>query len=306
LAAWVAYDRELSREDRVLRSVNSGIKAKGNHCSRTSSSLDCSASGGKVADEDGARVPEEVYKSLRKGGFPFQTRVAYAFQSESKWQLRATEMPWSDAVVGDQFLDVLGIRGPMFALVECKKMESTSLTFLRPVGMPHSTGLHDYARLMSTVQTSRGEFDSDFHTARIAPSSFESELCVKTGKDQRLLEPDCRLLLHATASYARRSRALLGIQLRQTGSAPEQTTYLPLLVTTARLFTARYDPRDVSLETGSFVADPKETEEVDFIRFTKSFSSAESLTADACTVFVVRAGALVRFLDNVEVKSALG
>jgi hypothetical protein len=258
-----------------------------------------------VADKDWSRAPEDVYKSLRKSGFPFQTRVAYAFQSESKWQLRATEMPWSDPVVGDQFLDVLGMRGPMFALVECKKLENTALTFLRPVEMPHSTGRQDYARLMSTVQGSHDGFDSNFHTTRIAPSSFESELCVKTGKDHRLLEPDCRLLLHATAWYARRSEALLGIQLRRTGSAPEQTTYLPLLVTTARLFTARYEPREVSLETGSFVADPKETEEIDFIRFTKSFSSAESLTADACTVFVVRAGALVRFLDNVQVKSAL-
>ena len=256
-----------------------------------------------MTDEDGARIPGAVYESLRKSGFPFQTRVAHAFRTESKWQLRATEMPWSDSVVGDQFLDVLGMRGPMFALVECKKMESTALTFLRPLAMPHHTGLQDYARLMSTVQASRGVFDSDFHTTRIAPSSFESQLCVKMGKDQRMLEPDCRLLLHATAWYARRNRALMSIQLRQTGTAPERTTYLPLLVTTARLFTARYEPTDVSLETGSFVADPKETEEVDFIRFTKSFSSAESLTADACTVFVVRASALVRFLDEVELKS---
>jgi hypothetical protein len=257
-------------------------------------------------DDDEARgIPEQVFESVRRSGFPFQTRIAAEVAGESGWHLRAVEMPWSDDTFGDQFVDIIATRGSAFAVIECKKMEAAAFTFLRPLGMPHTTGLQDYAQLFCTVQTSRAVFQSDVHSVRMRPPSFESDLCVlatsKTGRDGRLLEPDCRLLLHATNWYVRRNRGLLGLQARQGGSTPEQSIFLPTVVTNARLFTARYDPNDISLDSGSFLEDPKETEEIDFIRFTKSFSSAESLTADRCTVFVVRAVALARFLHAVSI-----
>jgi hypothetical protein len=78
----------------------------------------------------------------------------------------------------------------------------------------------------------------------------------------------------------------------------DRSFIVPTIVTTASLHTARYDPRDVSLETGEFPSpESLECERVDWIRFQKTFTAGRGNTPR--TVMVVNAAALPRFLDEI-------
>src|SRR5262249_32673629 len=74
--------------------------------------------------------------------------------------------------------------------------------------------------------------------------------------------------------------------------------FVPVIVTTARLYTLRYSPAEVLLETGSYNnLDLSKIEPIEWIRFHKSFTT----TGDRLwrTVFVVNSTALPMFLDMI-------
>jgi len=81
--------------------------------------------------------------------------------------------------------------------------------------------------------------------------------------------------------------------------------FLPVLITTAPLYTLRYEPTEIPLETGSYdTLDPKEIEQIPWVRFHKT------LTADAAsgarTVFVVNSAAVPMFLDEISRAQGFG
>jgi hypothetical protein len=91
----------------------------------------------------------------------------------------------------------------------------------------------------------------------VPPVSYCSEFCVstdKSGRDQRLLEQDARPLILA-ADYL-----VDGFPRERLAG---RSLMIPVIVTTAPLYTLRYRPTEVSLETGAFTAlDPKEIESI--------------------------------------------
>jgi hypothetical protein len=86
-----------------------------------------------------------------------------------------------------------------------------------------------------------------------------------------------------------------------------------MIVTNAPLYTAYYNPNDVSLESGKFNKTPEEVEPASWVRFRKSFTSPVGIDLDDRTVFVVHAENLTEFLttfekgltDNPEQRNAL-
>ena len=75
---------------------------------------------------------------------------------------------------------------------------------------------------------------------------------------------------------------------------------LPVIVTNAEIYTARYEPTKVSLETGEFKEEPEDLESPPWVRFYKSF------TADSVghrSVFVVNATSFGGFLEKLEMAS---
>jgi hypothetical protein len=85
--------------------------------------------------------------------------------------------------------------------------------------------------------------------------------------------------------------------------------FVPVLVTTARIFAASFDPATVTLNDGSLPKDAS-PKEVPYIRFRKAFSvptepsSACTLTefskANERTIFVVHAESVTKFLNQFE------
>ena len=131
-----------------------------------------------------------------------------------------------------------------------------------------------------------------------ASESYRSAFCV-AATDQRLLEQEARPIVLATDDLMGRSPNFA--ETHQLGSS----TFIPVIVTTSTLYTLRYEPTDVPLETGSFdKVNHKEIELIPWVRFHKTFTALPGSVAR--TVFVVNSGALPSFLDAISQAQGLG
>ena len=248
-----------------------------------------------------AKIPEAVRGALQSSGFPFQTAVAHVIRAAPGWKVYASEYPWQGPGGDDQFLDLVATNGKLFLAIECKKTRKDILTFLRPLGHSH-TGKVDRFRCLRAEQirdaTRRVEiFCEDW---ALYPTSTCAEFCVvstsESGKDQRLLERDAGLVIRATDAFAQvfRERFPPGSNL----SPP--CLLLPVIVTNASIYTARYEPSEVSLETGEFSELPREIEGAPCVRFRKAFTSEGRRDLGDRSVFVVNAAQLSEFLGLVD------
>jgi hypothetical protein len=245
-------------------------------------------------------IPKEVMQSLRASGFAFQTAIREEIRRHKGWIVHASEYPWLDGMNRDSFLDIVAIKGRFILAIECKKTGSEIFTFLLPLGGT-TTGLVDDFRGVQ-VQFFREQVRVNLHyeTWNIQPKSCSSEFCVvgsrKSGKDQgRLLEKDASVLVLATDAFAKDTREHFKL--------PDEElprVVLPVIVTNAEIYTARYEPTKVSLETGEFKEEPEDLESPPWVRFHKSF------TADNVghrSVFVVNATSFGGFLEKFEMAS---
>ena len=246
-------------------------------------------------------IPEAVLQSLKHSGFPFQTAVAHVIRSSKGWSIHASEYPWR-AGNDDRFLDVVATNGKFFITVECKKTRQETLTFLRPLGHSNTGHIEDFRCLRADrYDLIPPQAHLFCETWGLWPKSPCSEFCIvstsKSGKDQRLLERDASLVVGATDAFAQDVREHLG--LGQALSLPY--LFLPVIVTNAKIFTARYNPLEVSLDTGEFQGLPEKTEEAPWVRFSKAFAAGRRRDLGLRSLFVVNATELGNFLENLEI-----
>jgi hypothetical protein len=230
-----------------------------------------------------------VVAALKKSGFPLQTRIEDEIRGRygRGWRLLDSEHPWRSEN-GDEFIDVIANCVTYVLVVECKKAQDRSLLFLRPI-VGHERG-HETTGKVRTCRVWRFEPGPEIKDIDLAPESYQAAFCVTTDKSssQRLLEPDARSVVLA-------SDALLAQGFPQAYRLG-RSFLLPTIVTTAPLFTLRYKPTDVSLETGSFDnLNPAEIERIPWVRFHKTLTAHSG--SNARTVFVVNSASLPEFLD---------
>jgi len=118
-----------------------------------------------------------------------------------------------------------------------------------------------------------------------------------SGRDQRLLERDASFVVRATDAFAHGYRERFRPDHDRSPSSA--CLFVPVIVTNAPLYTARYRPADVSLQTGEFVETPKDIESATCVRFRKAFTSDGGPDLGDRSVFVVNATSFVEFLDLV-------
>jgi hypothetical protein len=248
-------------------------------------------------------IPQAVSSALYHSGFPFQTLARHLAQATGKWRVHASEYPWQGPGGDDHFLDLVVTNGHWYLTIECKKTRKESLTFLRPVGASGPTDNQEVRCLrLEQIEDATRRLEIVCETWTVSPPSPESEFCVvstgDSGKDQRLLERDARTLVRATEAFARQCRDTF----RRDADPPPGTDTLlvPVIVTNAPLFTARYRPTDVSPETGGFQKTPDEIRDAPWIRFRKAFTSEGGPELGDRTVLIVNASALVEFLNAFE------
>ena len=132
-------------------------------------------------------------------------------------------------------------------------------------------------------------------SASALPLSYEATFCVaKSSSSNRLLENDAQPLVRATEAYAMNRYR----QFKPQGSEPTSVACVPVLVTNAPIFVARYRPADVSLDSGIYLARIEHLFPVRFIRFTKQFTTSVYFDVRQRTVFIVQASAITEVLRN--------
>jgi hypothetical protein len=236
-----------------------------------------------------------VIAALQRSGFPLQARVEYEIHARTPggWRVAASEHPWIDQDGREQFIDLIASCGGVVLVIECKKAQGRRMAFLRPV-LSETTGLVKTLTVWHLQQPqgagSRSGIDlrDDIH---LEPASHRSEFCVsadgdKDKADKRPLEPDARLVALAAEALAA-DEAMYSL-------LPASALIVPVIVTTARLFTVRFKPTEVPLDSGEFKPDPSRIEATNCVRFHKTLTARDNRPR---TVVVVNAAALPDFLD---------
>ena len=245
-----------------------------------------------------SETPPAVATALLASGFPFQTAVAKAVSTLEGWQVIAEEFPWRDDAGADQFVDLVASNDRFVVVIECKKTQKEILTFLDPLTSGAKVA-RSRVLYLEQIQDSTKRMELFWADRFLSPVSFESAFCVvstsDSGKDQRLLERDGSRLVRGTDAYATHYHRTFKVKQQ-----PEPDRFvIPILVTNAKLFIARYDPGKVSMETGQFETPPHaEITSVDWVRFRKSFTSYGPRDVGPRTVYVVAAQSLVTFLQQ--------
>jgi hypothetical protein len=240
-------------------------------------------------------------QSLRASGFPFQTAIRHEITRHNGWTVHASEYPWLDSMNRDNFLDIVAVKGRFILAIECKKTGHEIFTFLLPLGGPTTGPVDEFCGMQVKYLTEGGRINPYPHeTCKIAPKSCSSEFCVvgKAGKEQgRLLERDASLLVRATDFFAADQREL--------SKLPDEKlphVLLPVIVTNAKIYTARYEPTDISLEPGEFLQlQPGDVEAASWVRFSKSFTADKGRDVGHRSIFVVDAASFGDFLEKLEI-----
>jgi hypothetical protein len=234
-----------------------------------------------------------IIAAIQKSGFPLQTRVEHEITARTRygWKSLRCEYPWRDPDGRDQFVDLIACCGTVVLIIECKKIQDRALLFLRPLG-PDTTGL--VKRLAIKQVEKPGGSTSSTVVLRgdltFEPPSYQAQFCVSVEKTgQRMLEQEARPVVLAADAIA---------DAFPREELPSRSFLVPVIVTTAALYTLRYEPPEVSLETGEFDnLDHREIEPIQWVRFHKTFTAwPDSLPR---TVFVVNSSALPNFLDEI-------
>lgn len=239
---------------------------------------------------------------VNASGFAFQIAVEAAVedsQAAHGWTAHVREYPWrTDQGAG--FVDLVLRRGPLFLIVECKRVRGADWVFLMPDEDQHSR-THAMVRWTNTVPHRRPLADWD--DIQIDPGSSEAEFCVVRGQgegDRPLLERLAGPLVQSVEAVA---SDLLMIH-EQVGST---CVLVPVLVTTATLHVGRFDPAAINLSTGDIVGG--DFREVGSVRFRKSIAptsvpleyepeALSDLTRGSVrTIFVVNASYFVEWLS---------
>lgn len=225
------------------------------------------------------------------------------------WKVRYVEHAWTNSLdqeTGYTDLVLEDRHGSTFLVVECKRPRQATWLFMRADG---SAKDRRHAKAWVT------HFDGDrirrfgWYDMPVDPSFTEAGFCAVRGQsanDQPMLERTAGILVRATEAIAHEERDY------RPAKQPTIRLYFSVIVTTADLKVARFDPSRISLTDGTL--DQADVVDVPFVRFRKQLLARESAlspedygngsdlaTARESTVFVVRADALIRFLTEFDI-----
>ncbi len=244
-------------------------------------------------------------------GFPLQMRLADIAKTSGRWKLLGEEHPWSlQSGHSEGFIDLilLDIHEEQTIVVECKRVKQTVWVFLLPKTNPEK---RSHARLwVSSKSNSKWEM-LGWSQFQVDPQCHESKYCAIPGQDHgrhNLLERTASELIASVEALALQER-----ELTEKGQASDvrfRRCYIPVIVTTAQLQVACFDPSEVSLVDGTLPAEANFSE-VPYVRLRKALTNSFSTTSQTNlteayqkaerTVFIVNAEKFGDFLYTCEV-----
>ena len=261
-------------------------------------------------------MSDATLRTLNDSGFPLQVAVQHEIERTKAahgWEVRYTEHAWAEPSGGRTgFIDLvlLNQHRTGYLAVECKRPRDAEWIFL------HANGRADKrAHAQVWISHFRRGSMKYFGWAHVAadPTCAEAQFCAVRGQSTAervtLLEKTTAELVLATERLAHEHKDY------RMPDHPNVKLFSSLLVTTATIKVARFDPAVISLQDGTL--ESAEFEEVPFVRFRKQLGVhanelSPQLFADGAdvaylkesTVFVVNATAIGQFLSEFEYQNS--
>jgi hypothetical protein len=257
-------------------------------------------------------------RTLNDSGFPLQVAVHRKVDettSKHGWRVRYSEHAWSSqADSRSGFLDLVleDQHGTSFMAVECKRPRDTEWVFLHSDGKVQKRA-HAQAWISHYVGGSMPMPTFGWSHITLDPTCPEAQFCAVRGQSTSdritLIEKSAAELILATECLA----------LEHKDYRPPNTEdfklFFSVIVTTARLTVAQFDPALISLQDGTL--ENAQFEQVPYVRFRKQLGVHHSLLTNEqyvaggdisylkeSTVFIVSAEAVCDFLAEFEIRRA--
>lgn len=255
---------------------------------------------------------QDAIRYASDSGFPLQIAVQHAVDGSTArtgWSVRYVEHGWvhpEEEARGFMDLVLQSRRSSCFFVVECKRQRDATWVFM------HYSGQAKPRRRAKPWVTQTSLEKVIYHgwaEAPLDPACSETTFCAVRGQNtserNTLLERTGAELILATESLAHAER-----DFRRMDNVSTRL-YFPLLVTTAKLKIADFDPTSVSLTNGEL--NSASIRDVPYVRFRKQLATRFEALAPAAadrtedpsfsmesSLFVVRADCLIDFLSEFE------
>lgn len=209
-----------------------------------------------------AELSELLFNALNEQGYLFQEACEHALkkgEDVTKWEVKASEYPVSLEGQDTKVDIVLRSKVPgspeLYALVECKRADPSYIYWL--FGAP---GLPFGGALCSTLgfECSQTRIDRPYQASRIVTqlqfeiitNGAESWLEVKKGSSRRTSTP--QNIENAFVQVLKGVGGFAQEQLNQRYKSRTlfKTFFVPVVVTTAQLYVASYETKNIDLSTG--------------------------------------------------------
>jgi hypothetical protein len=260
-----------------------------------------------------AFIIEETMKTAQdiidNSGYPLQIHIENWIRDTSnqhRWRVLAKEHRWINALTNDEgFIDLILERSGynLRIVVECKRI-SGNWIFLLPTEQTNQK--RDTRVLSFDLQA----FKFLWSKTALDPMSNIANFCImetEGKKDSRTLEKLSGELLLSLEYLALEESGLIIEWSKDLQRSPGKMVYIPIIVTTANLQVATFDPSNFDRNKGKIIGDCSPSP-VEYIRFQKNLATnieyekpslgslSESNRENDRTVFVVSAESLAKFL----------
>jgi hypothetical protein len=234
-------------------------------------------------------INKDLIGALGGSGFPFQTAVAAAITGTGLFDVQE-EVAWNAPDRSTAFLDIVASTQNVRICIECKWLRKEKLIFLLPShrSVPPTDNLN--LVFVNCVADSTRRPVVSYGQATATPMTEESVYCVvdSSNRNERMIEKEVQPLVQGTAAYAMDSvRGFSGMH---------SLMFVPVFVTTAKLYVASYDSKILSLEDGIYKGRAEDIRPVPCIRFTKQFTGSQPPRSRLRTVLVLQAEHLLDFI----------
>jgi hypothetical protein len=223
---------------------------------------------------------------VNDSGFAFQLRVQHEIERTSGshgWNVLVSEHQWTHHWTKETkdtgFVDLI-IKNNTYVIVrvilECKRTkDNTNWVFLTPTLNAGDTSQTSFFWVGSSPNwhDHAGWIDIPF-----SPESPEAAFCTVHGQGDTkrpMLEHLADEILPATEAVGMEEFAHIAMSKK---TFHQMRIYLPAIVTNANLYSAKFDPGDVSLDSGRLPAGKCEFTQVPLVRFRKGLRSPRART----------------------------
>jgi hypothetical protein len=207
-------------------------------------------------------LQEILFNALNEQGYLFQEACAQVLQDNEKateWRVTASEYPVSlqgeDTRVDIVLRAVAPVHPELYALVECKRADPEYVCWLFGApGLPYGNALCTTLG----IECREAWSDRPLQITRLLPQihfklptyQVKSWLEAKTRAGKRVSTPQ-----NIENAFVQVLRGLEGfateqVDQRQKSQNTFETFFIPIVITTASLYVASYEPKDIDLSTG--------------------------------------------------------